>query len=212
MGSFTDAFGMNRLNFGTPMGFYGIEVGSILSIGAPLFAAQLGISLLAKEEGQHTAEFLFSHPISRSNVFFQKYGALLFYLILFNVICILTAIASFYIIGEEILWKEFFLYHLALFILQIQIGTISFGISAFLSKTMLGLGFGFALILYFLNIVANISKNEWMKYSTPYQYADPANIITDALMDWNLIAIGLGIALLLFFLGWIRFAKKDFSI
>lgn len=72
MGSFTEAFGMNRLNFGTPMGFYGIEVGSILSIGAPLFAAQIGISLLAKEEGQHTAEFLFSHPISRTSVYFRE--------------------------------------------------------------------------------------------------------------------------------------------
>lgn len=33
MGSFTQAFGMDRLNFGDVMGFYAIECGNILSIG-----------------------------------------------------------------------------------------------------------------------------------------------------------------------------------
>lgn len=212
MGSFTEAFGMNRLNFGTPMGFYGIEVGSILSIGAPLFAAQIGISLLAKEEGQHTAEFLFSHPISRTSVYFQKYAAMLFYILLFNILCIAVAIGSFIYIGEEILWKEFFLYHLAIFVLQIEIGTICFGISAFLRKNALGLGFGLALILYFMNIVANISKNENLKYTTPYQYADPSTIIPEAALEWELIGIGLAVTLFFILVGYIRFVKKDLSI
>lgn len=33
MGSFSEAFGMDKLNFGTVMGFYGIECGNILGIG-----------------------------------------------------------------------------------------------------------------------------------------------------------------------------------
>ncbi len=212
MGGFTDAFGMNKLNFGTPMGFYGIEAGAILNIGAPLFAAQLGISLLSKEEGQRTAEFLFSHPIARSKVYFQKYFAMIFLLLVFNLVTILTAIGSFYYIGEELLWKEFALYHLAIFLLQIEIGTICFSLSAFLKRNMLGLGFGFALILYFINIVANISKNENLKYSTPFQYADAAHIIPEAVLDWQLIGIGMGITLFFFLIGWIKYAKKDFSI
>lgn len=33
MGGFTEAFGMDRLNFGDLMGFYGLECGNILGIG-----------------------------------------------------------------------------------------------------------------------------------------------------------------------------------
>lgn len=58
MGSFTQAFGMDRLNFGDVMGFYAIECGNILSIGGGFFAALLGINALAKEEKERTAEFL----------------------------------------------------------------------------------------------------------------------------------------------------------
>lgn len=57
MGSFTQAFGMDRLNFGDVMGFYAVECGNILSIGGGFFAALLGINALAKEEKEKTAEF-----------------------------------------------------------------------------------------------------------------------------------------------------------
>ena len=33
MGSFTAAFGMDKLNFGTMLGFYAVEAGNILGIG-----------------------------------------------------------------------------------------------------------------------------------------------------------------------------------
>ena len=72
MGSFTQAFGMDRLNFGDVMGFYAIECGNILSIGGGFFAALLGINALAKEEKEKTAEFLLTHPIRRRTVIFQK--------------------------------------------------------------------------------------------------------------------------------------------
>ena len=53
MGGFTQAFGMDRLNFGTLIGFYGVECGNILGIGGGFFAAYLGITMLSKEEGAH---------------------------------------------------------------------------------------------------------------------------------------------------------------
>ena len=85
MGSFTQAFGMDRLNFGDVMGFYAIECGNILSIGGGFFAALLGINVLAKEEKERTAEFLLTHPVRRRTVIFQKLAAILFELLLMNV-------------------------------------------------------------------------------------------------------------------------------
>ncbi|MBQ3155069.1 MAG: ABC transporter permease, partial [Clostridia bacterium] len=46
MGAFTDAFGMDQLNFGEFMGYFGVECGNTLGLGGALFAAILGISAL----------------------------------------------------------------------------------------------------------------------------------------------------------------------
>ena len=39
MGGFTEAFGMDRINFGTFIGFYAVECGNILGLGGALYAA-----------------------------------------------------------------------------------------------------------------------------------------------------------------------------
>ena len=77
MGGFTAAFGMDKLNFGELMGFYGIECGNVLGIGGGFFAALAGVSALANEEKERTAEFLLTHPVSRISVVTQKLFAVI---------------------------------------------------------------------------------------------------------------------------------------
>ena len=64
MGSFTAAFGMDKLNFGTLMGFYSVECGNVLGLGGAFFAALCAVNILSKEERDKTAEFLLTHPKS----------------------------------------------------------------------------------------------------------------------------------------------------
>src|SRR5699024_197161 len=68
MGNFSAAFGMDQVSLGTLTGFYAIECGNILGLGGALFAAMCGILMLSKEEKDHTAEFLYTHPVSRIQV------------------------------------------------------------------------------------------------------------------------------------------------
>ena len=72
MGSFSDAFGMDRLNFGTLLGFYAIECGNVLGLGGAFFAALCGAGILSKEEKDRTAEFLLTHPVSRARIVTEK--------------------------------------------------------------------------------------------------------------------------------------------
>ena len=58
MEGFSSTFGMDKLAFGSIMGFYGVECGNIMGLGGAFFAALTGMGLLAGEEGGHTAEFL----------------------------------------------------------------------------------------------------------------------------------------------------------
>ena len=46
MGSFSAAFGMDRINFGEFIGFFGVECGNVLGLGGAFFAALLGAVIL----------------------------------------------------------------------------------------------------------------------------------------------------------------------
>ena len=55
MGSFTAAFGMDRLNFGTLVGYYTIECGNVLGLGGAFFSALCAVNILSKEEKEKRA-------------------------------------------------------------------------------------------------------------------------------------------------------------
>ena len=106
MGAFTAAFGMDRLNFGTLIGFYSVECGNILGLGGAFFASFVAVGVLAKEEKERTAEFLLTHPVSRSRVVSEKLISVLIQIVILNAIIFALSVASIKGIGEEIMWKE----------------------------------------------------------------------------------------------------------
>lgn len=212
MGSFTAAFGMDQVNFGEVMGFYAIECGNILGIGGGFFAALLGVSILSKEEKERTAEFLFTHPISRSRMLFEKLLAMFVQILLLNVIIVVMALLSFKLIGETVLMKEFLLLHVGYFLLQIEISFICFGISAFVKRASVGIGLGLAVIFYFLNIMSNLSEQaEFLQYITPFSYAEASNIIATASLDWQLIGLGILYAVIGVASAFWYYHKKDIA-
>lgn len=212
MGGFTAAFGMDKLSFGELMGFYGIECGNVIGIGGGFFAALVGISALSKEEKERTAEFLLTHPVSRFSVITQKLLSVVTQIVILNVIVVAVCIGSAAAIGEELEMKEFILLHTAYLIMQIEIAFICFGISAFIRRGSLGIGLGLALALYFMNLVCNISEQaEFLRYFTPYAYAEASNIISEAKLDMELIAVGGVFALAAAVTGYLKYTKKDIA-
>lgn len=210
MGAFTAAFGMDRLNFGTLTGFYGVECGNILGLGGGLFAAMIGVNILSKEEQGHTAEFLLTHPIRRGRVLTEKLAAVLLQILIMNGLIYLLAIGSIMAIGEKIPWKELNLLHLAFFLMQVELACVCFGISAFLRRGGLGIGLGLAAIAYFLNILGNLSEDtKLLKWLTPFGYTEAADIMTACKLDTEMIALGMTIALLGIVAGYWKYTKKD---
>lgn len=184
MGSFSAAFGMNRISVATPLGFYGIEGGTILSVGGGMLAAVLGGGILSKEEQGHTAEILFTMPHRRQTIVYAKLIAVLTMLCLFSLVCALIGMLSFFVIGEELLWKQFLLYHMAGLLLQLELGMLCFGLSAFFTRTSLGANIGIAVGFYFLQLFINVTdKADWLKYLTPYYYADAANVLAEGRIE-----------------------------
>lgn len=212
LGGFSEAFGLDKLNIGEIMGFYGTEIAMIFALGGALFAAIIGGSILSKEEGGHTAEFLYTMPWSRGKLLFQKIVAMVLIILLFNMICLGLSIGGFLIIGETIEYKELLLFHLAQIIMHIEIAGIAFGISAFQNKNNMGLGIGVSLSLYFLDMIARIIPDaEKLKYITPFYYSNGADIISGSTIDGTLLGIGIGVAILMVVVGFVKYCKKDLA-
>lgn len=210
MGSFTEAFGMDRLNFGTLLGFYTVECGNILGLGGAFFAALCGISVLAKEEKEHTAELLFTHPISRFRVLAEKLAAVLIQVIAMNLFVLVIAVLSVAAIGEELPLREILLMHLAYTILQIEIAFLCFGVSAFIRNGSLGIGLGLAAVMYFLNIIANIADTaEFLKYITPFGYTEGADIVENGSLDILLVCLGIAYGIIAVVIGFRHYTRKD---
>ncbi len=212
MGSFSAAFGMDQLNFGTLMGFYSVECGNILGLGGAFFASLCAVNILSKEERNKTAEFLLTHPVSRRRILTEKLAAVLIQIIAMNLILYVLSAASIAAIGEEIPWKELNLLHLAYCILQMELAGICFGVSAFLRKGSIGAGLGLAAVMYFLNLIANIAEAaEFLKYITPFGYCDSAGIITDGSLDKTMVAIGIVIGIAGIAAAYLKYTKKDIA-
>lgn len=210
LGGLAAAFGMDRLNYGELIGFYGIYAGFMLGIGGIFYAAILGCGLLSKEEELHTAETLLTYPVDRRSVCKWKLAAAVLLLLCFNALVVLFSLAAFAVIGEFPQWKLFALYHLAQFVMQLEIAGICFGISAFLRKGSGTAGMGIAFVLYFLGIAGNITeKADFVRYITPYAYADGASIISRGVLDGKLIVLGMIYAALGITVGIYKYKKKD---
>ena len=210
MGAFSAAFGLDTLDFGTLNGFYGIECGNILGIGGALFAALAGISALAGEEKEGTAEFLLTHPLRRTEIVTRKLAAVLIQITALNLVVFLLAVGSIAAVGEAVPWKEIALLHLAFYLLQVELGCICLGISAFLWRGGLGIGLGLAIALYFVNIIANLtSQAEVLKYITPFGYADGAEILSKGAIHGTRLLAGAALAACGVTAAYLQYRRKD---
>ncbi len=210
MGSFTEAFGMDRLNFGTLTGFYAVECGNVLGLGGAFFASLCAVGILSKEEKDKTAEFLLTHPVSRKRIVTEKLIAVLVQITVMNILIYALAIGSIAAVGEPIPWKEISLMHIAYYLLQLELACICFGISAFIRKGSAGIGLGIAAMMYFLNLIANIADvAEFLKYITPFGYCEGADIVSNGSLDITLVAIGLAIGIIGIIIAYLKYTKKD---
>lgn len=210
MGAFSTAFGMDQLNFGSLIGYYAIECGNVLGLGGAFFASLCGAGALAKEERDGTAEFLLTHPVSRARIVTEKLCAVFLQIIAMSAVIYGVSVGSILLVGEAVPWKELNLLHLAYFLLQVELAGICFGISAFMRKGSVGAGLGVAIMMYFLNLISNIAEvADFLKYITPFAFADGADIVTEGKLDLGLVLIGLGIGAIGTGAAYWHYCRKD---
>ena len=210
MGSFTDAFGMDQLNFGEFMGYFGVECGNVLGLGGPIFAAITAVSVLSKEEKNKTAEFLLTHPISRGRIITEKLFSVITQIIVLNISVMAVSCIAAPVIGESPEWEKMALIFLAYFLLDLEVAFICFGLSAFLRRGGFAVSLGITMAFYFMNILANITDEiKFLKYITPYGYTDSGYIIKNGALDFKYMWVGLLLAAAGIITAYTVYTKKD---
>ena len=131
-------------------------------------------------------------------------------IVLLNAFVAACSVASFAAIDEAIDWEPFWLFLGAQALMQLELACVCFGASAVLGRGSVGVGLGFAALLYFANIVANLSENaEWLRFVTPFAYTDAAEIITDVALDPLLVGLGMAYAVVGLAVAFVVYARKD---
>lgn len=212
MGAMSAALGMDKMSIATLRGYYATEIAMIHGLLCAMFAAMSGTGMLSREEAGHTSEFLNTLPLGRGGIVIPKYLALICNILILNLICSGIYLAGFWLIGEDIGAKEFFLFHAASLLMQIEIGTVCFLISSFTKKNLFGAGIGVSLILFTLDIMCRIIPAiENLKYATPFYYANASDIFVNGKTNNGMLILGAAITLVSFAVAWIRYRTKDLT-
>lgn len=210
MGAVSIAMGMDKISIATMDGFYATEIGMMFSLGGALYAGMLGISMLSKEEEGHVAEFLHTFPISRNQIVTSKYIAIVINLLILNVVCPTLCYTAFPILGNDISIKKFMLFHLAQFIMQIELATMTFMISAMSRKKLAGVGLGGVFILYVVDLMCRILPDiKNLKYITPFYYSNGADIFYQGKIDSVPLYVGIVILLISLVMTYVIYGRRN---
>ena len=94
--------------------------------------------------------------------------------------------------------------------MQIEITCVMFGVSAFLRGNGLGIGLGTAFVLYFVNILANITDDaKILRYITPFSYADGTEIVYNGGITVKYLIPGLIFTVIGITAAFIKYNRKD---
>lgn len=194
MGAFSAALGMDKISVSTMDGFYATEIGLMFALGGAMFAAMTGAAIVSKEEEGHTAEFLNTLPLGRGYIIGWKYCAMVLLILLFQGVCLLFIGIGFAAAGQHPPLKEFALYHGAQALMQLEVGSLCFLVSALSRRRQTGGALGFAMLLYLADLLARILPDlEFLKYVTPYYFSNAADIFTSGEINTGMTFIAVGV-------------------
>lgn len=210
LGAMSAALGMDKMSLATLNGYYATEIAMMHNLGGAMFAAILGTGLLSKEESGHTAEFLCVLPVGRGQIVFWKYLALVSNIVILNLVCTALYVLGFGMMGETFDQKGMLLYHGAALLMQLEVGTVCFFLSACVKKSMMGAGLGLTLLFFAADMMCRVVPAiEDIKYITPFYYANAADIFAEGAVDGIMAATGAGMIVIFYAAAHWIYCRKD---
>ncbi|RHW43557.1 ABC transporter [Neobacillus notoginsengisoli] len=173
-------FGVGGLDLSTVIGYYGLLY-LYVAIMAAVHAVMLGATIIAKEERDKTAEFLFSKPISRRIVVSSKLLAALVQAAIINITAYVSSvlIVSRYDAGPNVSGNIATLM-MGMFLLQLVFLAIGAAVGALQKKAEKAGATASAIMVatFILSVVIDMNeKMDPLKYLTPFKYFEAKELL-----------------------------------
>jgi ABC-2 type transport system permease protein len=207
-----EAFGMNKVDLSTLMGFYSF-IFVFVQLCMAIQAGNYGFGLVSVEESELTADFLLSKPVSRVQVLVSKLLAALSSLLLTMLVvtaATMISVASFGG-GREYALSTLILVLISGIILQLFFLGVGLVISLLVRRVRsvtpwsLGLGFGAYVLAAFSGIFGEVK----LEYITPFKHLDPIYIVQHASFDTPLVLINVAVTLIALGVSFWLYIRRD---
>ena len=211
------AFGADLDVLTNVLGFYSTRNAIFIMLLGSFFSILLAGKILAQEEREKTAEFLLSKPVTRLEIVWSKLAAYFTYLLMLNVIILVTGFISLEIFkgdGDYNL-AAFLIHSFYSFLLMLTFGAIGLFLSLGIKRgrPITNISIGIIVGGYFIDVLSKISASvDKIGYVSPFKFVDTEVLRPDFGLEWWRVLYFLGISLVLFALTFVIYRKKDILI
>ncbi len=206
------AFGLDRMNMATVLGYY-----SLLFLFSQLClaiqAANYGFGLVSVEESELTADFLLSKPVSRTQVLTSKLLAAVASLTLTNLVVWVSSLAAITLFrgDHEYELRTLLLLLASIVILQLFFLSVGLVISLLVKRVRsvtpygLGLGFGAYVLSAFSGVVGDVK----LELLTPFKHLDAAAIVTNGAYNMPLMLLNVAVTVVSLAVSYWLYIRRD---
>jgi ABC-2 type transport system permease protein len=210
---FLDAFGMNGdLPMHHILGYFALTY-SFVELVVAIHAARLGFGVLSKEERELTADFLFTKPVSRKDIYMQKILSSLLVLFIVDIFTNLGGLLGLVLFngGEVVEYGKVLLVMTTLIPVQLFFFSVGLIISMSLKKikSVLPYAMGFGFGMYIVQSLGAMLKSDFITSLTPFGHFEPNYILANSEVIWYKLLISVGVITVSFIGSYFLYIKRN---
>jgi ABC-2 type transport system permease protein len=207
---------LNMEDLTRPEGYLGSSVfGLLVPILVAVFAIAAGTRALATDEEAGTLDLVMAHPVSRTALALQRFGAVVTALIVtvaavFAAVTALRGPAQFSEVGVGRIGAI----SLQLFLFGLFFAALAFAIGAFTGRRVPAIGGAAAVVVvgYLANaFLPQVERLEWTRHASPFHWYLGGDPLLNG-VQWGGVGLLAGSAALVLVVGVIRFQRRDLGV
>lgn len=211
-----EAFNISATTDFTNISQYIAYVIQYIGMATGIYGAILGVSALTKEEGEGTIEFLYSKPVTRSQIVTAKIFSCVTIFLMFIVIITITTMAVSAIVKPEdamlmTVLTDIKTMFVGIAFLGLIFMAIGFLISVLikLSKSATTIAIGVFFTTYVVGVLGKMQENlNWLLYFSPSEYVGAASLLSNG-FEAKYIILGISIIVVSLIGTYFIYNKKD---
>jgi len=212
---FLDAFGMNgELPMHHVLGYFALTYGFVeLVVG--IHASFSGFSILSKEERELTADFLFTKPVTRKQIYFEKVLSAVLGLIIINIFTNGGGLLGLYLFngGEVVEYDKVFFLMTTLLFVQLFFFSVGLIISVSVKKikSVLPYAMGFGFGMFTLQSLGAMLKSDIITSINPFGQFEPNYILANGELILYKLFISFAVITVSFIGSYFLYVKRNIA-